>query len=671
MVSLVRRFGKLLIANRGEIACRIMRTAKRMQLRTVAVYSDADRDAMHVALADEALGIGPAPAKESYLNIAAIIAAARQTGAEAIHPGYGFLSENADFAQACVDAGLIFVGPSAATIRLMGSKSEGKTLMQSSGVPIVPGYHGADQSIAALAKAADRIGYPVLVKASSGGGGRGMRLVPAAGELADALASAKREAQAAFGDDRVLIEKSIAGPRHIEVQVFGDSHGNVVSLYERECTLQRRHQKVVEEAPSIAVTPKRRADMSAAARAAAQAVGYLGAGTVEFIADAAGFYFIEMNTRLQVEHPVTEMIIAADLVEWQLRVAFGEKLPLEQHEIRAKGHAIEARIYAEDADKGFLPSTGVIRRWREPAGNGIRVDTGFRAGDAVAPYYDALLAKLIVWAPDRGEALGRMVEALGDFEIAGVTTNLAFLKALLSHPQVARGEIDTGFIEREISALAGSAPPITALDMAAACAAVLWREGQQQVQEQTACDDNLHSPWNRTDGWMLSGRRSRRLRFRRGAQRFDAVLWHDRDGLTMEFADAHALLRFVPRDGARFNITVGDATESVCAVWSGHDLDLTTPHGHLELHWMDPFAADIGEAAAASRIVAPMPGTVIRILAEPGADLPRGAPLLVLEAMKMEHTLRAPGHGRLKALKCAVGDFVQEGTELADFEPVE
>jgi 3-methylcrotonyl-CoA carboxylase alpha subunit len=666
MVSLVRCFDKLLIANRGEIACRIMRTAGRMGLRTVAVFSDADRDALHVALADEALGIGPAPAKGSYLNIAAIIEAARKSSAEAIHPGYGFLSENADFALACADAGLIFVGPAAETMRLMGSKSAAKALMQSSGIPIVPGYHGRDQSIAALAEAADRIGYPVLVKASAGGGGRGMRLVRAAGELAEALASAKREAQAAFGDDQVLIERYIANPRHIEVQVFGDSHGNVLSLYERECTLQRRHQKVVEEAPSIAVTPKRRAEMSAAARAAAQAVGYLGAGTVEFIADAAGFYFIEMNTRLQVEHPVTEMIIGIDLVEWQLRVAFGEKLPLQQHEVTANGHAMEARIYAEDADKGFLPVTGVIRGWREPAGSGIRVDTGFRAGDAVMPYYDALLAKLIVWAPDRPQALARLVEALGDFEITGVTTNLVFLEALLKHPQVVRGEIDTGFIEREIVALTSSQRPITALDMAAACAAILEREGEEQIVPA----HDLHSPWNRTDGWMLAGRRSRRLSFRRGAQRFDAVLWHGCDGLTMVFAGAHAPLRFTPREGALLDVTLGDAAESISAAWSGRELDLTTPRGHLRLHWMDPFAADIGEAAAASRIVAPMPGTVTRILAEPGADLPRGAPLLVLEAMKMEHTLRAPGDGRLKALKCAVGDFVQEGTELADFEPV-
>ena len=664
MVSLARRFDKLLIANRGEIACRIIRTAKRMGLATVAVYSDADRGAMHVALADTAVLIGPAPAKDSYLRIDAIIDTAHETGAEAVHPGYGFLSENADFAQACADADLVFVGPSAATIRLMGSKSAAKALMEGCGVPVVPGYHGEDQAFATLAAAADRLGYPVLVKASAGGGGRGMRAVATPGELEEAVAGARREAAAAFGDDRLLIEKLIAAPRHIEVQVFGDTHGNVVSLLERECTLQRRHQKVVEEAPSIAVTPERRAQMSAAARAAAQAAGYVGAGTVEFIADAAGFYFIEMNTRLQVEHPITELITGLDLVEWQLRVAMGEPLPLRQDEITVHGHAIEARIYAEDADKGFLPSTGTIGLWREPAGNDIRVDTGFRAGDAVTPYYDALLAKLIVHGADRPQALGRLAEALREFEIAGVTTNLAFLRALVGHPQVARGEIDTGFIERELAALTTPRPTVAPLDLAAACVAVLLREQGEQIPPSAA------SPWDRTDGWTIAGRRSRRLSFRHGGERCDAVLWYGRDGLSMELRAAHARLQFVPRDGAVFDLCLGDAPERVTAAWSGRDLDLVTPRGRLRLHWIDPFAADLREAALASRIVAPMPGTVTRILAEPGVDVPRGAPLIVLEAMKMEHTLRAPAAGRLKALKCAVGEFVQEGTELADFEPV-
>ena len=665
-MTLVRRFDKLLIANRGEIACRIIRTAKRMGLTTVVVLSDADRDAMHVNLADEAVLIGPASAKDSYLHIEAIIDAARATGAEAIHPGYGFLSENADFAQACADAGLVFVGPSAATIRLTGSKSAAKALMESSGVPVVPGYHGDDQSPQALQTAADAVGYPVLIKASAGGGGRGMRVVGNAGELAEAIASAKREAGAAFGNDQVLIEKYVARPRHIEVQVFGDTHRNVVSLFERECTLQRRHQKVVEEAPAIGITAERRAEMAAAARAAAQAAGYVGAGTVEFIADAHGFYFIEMNTRLQVEHPVTEMITGVDLVEWQLRVAFGEPLPLRQDEIGARGHAIEARIYAENPDKGFLPATGTIREWREPGGEGIRVDTGFRAGDAVTPYYDALLAKLIAWGADRTEALERLVGALGRFEIVGVTTNLDFLKALLIHPMVARGEIDTGFIEREISALTRTKPAVAALDLAAACVAILIRE--QHEHEQVSAQDS--SPWNRTDGWTLTGRRSRRLRLRHGAEQYDAVLWYGRDGLSMEFAGANARLQFVPRDGGFFDLCLGDAPERASVAWSGRDLDVTTPRGHLKLQWIDPFAGKAADVAAAGRIVAPMPGTVTRILAKAGTDLPRGAPLIVLEAMKMEHTLRAPSNGRLKALRCAVGDFVQEGTELADFEPV-
>ncbi len=661
----VRRFDKLLIANRGEIACRIMRTAKRMGLSSVAVFSDADRDAMHAVLADEAIRIGPPPPKESYLNIEAVLDAAGKSGAGAIHPGYGFLSENADFAQACADAGLLFVGPSADTIRLMGSKSAAKALMQAAGIPIVPGYHERAQDLATLREAAERIGYPVLIKASAGGGGRGMRLVNNGGEFTEALASARREAMAAFDDDQVLIEKYLARPRHIVVQVFGDNHGNMVSLFERECSLQRRHQKVVEEALSVAVTPARRAEMSATARAAAQAVNYLGAGTVEFIADASGFYFIEMNTRLQVEHPVTEMITGLDLVEWQLRVASGEALPLKQQEARANGHAIEARIYAEDADKGFLPSTGVIRHWREPAGEGIRVDTGFRCGDAVTPYYDALLAKLIVWAPDRPQAIERMVHALHGFKIAGVTTNLRFLQVLLDHPQVARGDIDVGFIEREISALTAQAAPMRAIDMAAACAAVILHEQEEQGAQR---DD---SPWNRTDGWTLAGRRSRRLSFREDTHRYDAILWYGRDGLSMEFEEITAPLRWSEREPQSFDVILGDASERATATWSGRDLDLVTPHGRFALAWLDPFAADMQEAAAGSRIVAPMPGTVTRILAQPGTDLPRGAPLLVLEAMKMEHTLRAPADGRLTALKCAVGDFVQEGAELAEFEPAD
>jgi 3-methylcrotonyl-CoA carboxylase alpha subunit len=662
---LARRFHKLLIANRGEIACRIICTAKRLGLRTVAVFSEADRDAMHVTLADEAVAIGGAAAKDSYLRIEAIIQAARSRYAEAIHPGYGFLAENADFAQACEDAGLVFVGPSADTIRLLGSKSAAKRLMESSGVPVVAGYHGDDQSLAALQAAADRIGYPVLVKASAGGGGRGLRVVGQPEELAEAVASAQREAAAAFGNDQLLIEKYIGRPRHIEVQVFGDTHGNVVSLFERECTLQRRHQKVVEEALSIGVTPERRAGMAAAARAAAQAAGYVNAGTVEFIADAAGFHFIEMNTRLQVEHPVTELITGLDLVEWQLRVAFGEKLPLRQDAIKANGHAIEARIYAEDADKGFLPSIGRITRWREPpTRDGIRIDTGFRAGDTVTPYYDALLAKLIAWGEDRTQALDRLTEAVGELDIAGVITNIDFLKALLRDPQVRSGEIDTGFIERELAALTAAARALPAQDLAAASAAVLLRERDERPPDA----DAPASPWSRTDGWMAAGRRGRRLSFRRGTVRHDAVVWYERDGLLMEFGGTSGPLRFAAHGGGQFDVALGDAKETVSATWTDRDLALTTPRGRLFLHWIDPFLAQAGPADAVSRIVAPMPGTVVRILAEAGSDVARGTPLIVIEAMKMEHTLRAPADGHLKALKCAVGEVVQEGAELADFE---
>src|SRR5256884_2292101 len=401
-----RRFGTLLIANRGEIACRAIRTAKRMGLRTVAIYSDADRAALHVTLADEAVLIGPPPAKDSYLRIDAIIDAARRSGAEAVHPGYGFLSENAEFAQACADAGLVFVGPSAAMMTAMGSKSGSKMLMEKAGVPLVPGYHGEAQDEATLAKAADKIGFPVLVKASAGGGGRGMRAVNSTGELAAAIVSAKREAKAAFGDDRMLIEKFVQNPRHIEVQIIGDSHGNLLSLWERECTLQRRHQKVIEEAPSPTLDAKQREAVCAAPRKAAGAVNYVGAGTIEFVSDGKEEFFIEMNTRLQVEHPVTELITGIDLVEWQLRVGFGEKLPLKQDEIRLNGHAIEARAYAGNPQKNFMPSVGKISTWRlPPPSDGLRIDAGYRAGDAVSPHYDAMLGKVIAWAPTREVAI--------------------------------------------------------------------------------------------------------------------------------------------------------------------------------------------------------------------------------------------------------------------------
>src|SRR6195256_946927 len=504
-----RRFRTLLIANRGEIACRVIRTARAMGLRTVAVYSEADRGAMHVAMADEAVLLGPARARDSYLNIARVIEAARQSGAQAIHPGYGFLSESAEFAQACFEAGLIFVGPTADMIRAMGSKSGSKMLMEKAGVPLVPGYHGEAQDEATLKKAADKIGFPVLVKASAGGGGRGMRIVRSAGELAAAIVSAKREAKAAFSDDRMLIEKYVDNPRHIEVQIIGDSHGNLLSLFERECTLQRRHQKVIEEAPSPTLNARQREAVCEAARKAAGAVDYVGAGTIEFVSDGKDVFFIEMNTRLQVEHPVTELITGIDLVEWQLRVAFGEKLPLTQDQITLNGHPIEARVYAENPHRNFMPSVGRIRTWRTPENSdGLRIDAGYRAGDAVSPHYDAMLAKVIAWAPTRDQAIERLNRGLEETDVRGIVSNIPFLSALVTHPQVRANTIDTGFIERELKNLTPAPPAPHDLELCAAVAAILGEEAK-------ATEAEARSPW-RTAGWMPVGRRQRVFKFRHG-----------------------------------------------------------------------------------------------------------------------------------------------------------
>ncbi len=659
-----RRFRTLLIANRGEIACRVIRTAKAMGLRTVAVYSEPDRDAMHVAMADEAVLLGPARARDSYLNIERVIDAARQSGTEAVHPGYGFLSENAEFAQACADAGLVFVGPTAAMMTAMGSKSGSKMLMEKAGVPLVPGYHGDAQDEARLAKAADKIGFPVLIKASAGGGGRGMRIVGSSSELAAAITSAKREAKAAFGDDRLLIEKFVENPRHIEVQIIGDSHGNLLSLFERECTLQRRHQKVVEEAPSPTLNHAQREAVCAAARKAAAAVNYAGAGTIEFVSNGKDVFFIEMNTRLQVEHPVTELITGIDLVEWQLRVAFGEKLPLNQDQITFNGHAIEARVYAENPHKNFMPSVGRIRTWCTPEqSNGLRIDAGYREGDAVSPHYDAMLAKVIAWAPTRDAAIERLNRGLEETDVRGIVTNIPFLSALLTHPNVRANAIDTGFIERELKKLA---PPPAApgdLELCGAVAAIL-------NDEATAARAEAHSPW-RTAGWMPVGRRQRLYAFRdrQGAER----------KITLKYGNGPAMLSIDARDFAftcspavdgGFDLTLDGLKSHIFAVLEGHELYLRTRNGRFELHWVDPFGGDDEEQVGEDKIVAPLPGTVVALLAEEGARLEKGAAILTLEVMKMEQTLRAPFAGVLKLIKCKVGDIVQEGVELAEVEPL-
>ncbi len=658
----VKRFGKLLIANRGEIACRIIRTARRMGIRTVAVFSEADRDAQHVSMADEAVLVGSASARESYLSIDKIVAAAGRTGAEAIHPGYGFLSENEEFAAACAAANIVFVGPSIEAIRAMGSKSSAKALMETSGVPLVPGYHGEAQDMPTLSRAAANIGYPVLVKASAGGGGKGMRIAESADGLAAAVSAAKREAAAAFGDDHVLIEKYVVRPRHIEVQIFGDIHGNIVSLFERECTLQRRHQKVVEEAPSATLSAVQREEIYAAARAAGAAVAYTGAGTVEFVANQDGFYFIEMNTRLQVEHPVTEMITGLDLVEWQLRIASGEELPLKQADIKKEGHAFEVRVYAEDPESGFLPSIGKVGVWRQPAtGDGIRIDSGFRRGDTITPHYDPMLAKLIVHGAGRMQALDRLAEALAGFQVAGVKTNLSFLRALIGHDKVREGAMDTGFIERELTTLLSSTGKPEDLDLAAATAAVLQAE-------QTLHPTEPLSPWDSVDGWMIAGQRKNKLTFESGGQAAEATLVYQRGGLLLATASGCLPFRFKAQRDAKLDVFLGDAKETVLAAWSGRDLEIVTPRGRRRLHWADPMLGDEAEAAAVGHFRAPMPGAIRQILAAPGDTLKRGDSVLIMEAMKMEHTLKAPADGKLISLKCAVGDFVQEGIDLAEFE---
>ena len=658
-----RRFHTLLIANRGEIACRVIRTARAMGLRSVAVYSEADRGAMHVAEADEAVLLGPARARDSYLNIERVIEAARKSGAEAVHPGYGFLSENSEFAQACVDAGLVFVGPTAEMMIAMGSKSGSKALMEKAGVPLVPGYHGEAQDGATLAAAADKIGFPVLVKASAGGGGRGMRIVRSAGELAAAIVSAKREAKAAFGDDRMLIEKYVDNPRHIEVQVIGDSHGNLVSLFERECTLQRRHQKVIEEAPSPTLSPAQREAVCAAARKAAAAVNYVGAGTIEFVSNGKDVFFIEMNTRLQVEHPVTELITGINLVEWQLRVAFGERLPLAQQDIGFHGHAIEARVYAENPQKNFMPSVGRIKTWQTPpAVDGLRIDSGYRKGDMVSPYYDAMLAKVIAWAPTRQAAIDKLNHGLQETDVRGVITNIPFLSALVTHPDVRANAIDTGFIERELNNLTAGLNEAGELELCAAVAAIL-------ADEKTAAGSDAHSPW-RTFGWMPVGRRQRAFSFRHGQGAEHKVTLHYGVGsstLTVgerEFAFAYS----VNAEG-EIDLTLDGVISRVVSVIEGHELYLRTRNGRIDLHWIDPFGGDDEEQVGEDKIVAPLPGTVVALLAEEGATLEKGAPILTLEVMKMEQTLRAPFAGVLKTIKCKVGDIVQEGVELAEVEP--
>jgi 3-methylcrotonyl-CoA carboxylase alpha subunit len=662
-------FTKILIANRGEIACRVIKTARRMGIRTVAVYSAADATARHVRLADEAVLIGPAPARESYLVAERILDAAKKTGAQAVHPGYGFLSENEAFAEACAAAGIAFIGPPVAAISAMGSKSAAKSLMEKAGVPLVPGYHGDKQDAAFLEQEAGRIGYPVLIKASAGGGGKGMRIVGKAADFAAALASCKREAASSFGDDKVLIEKYLVRPRHIEIQVFGDTQGNCVYLFERDCSVQRRHQKVLEEAPAPGMTAERRAAMGKAAVEAAKAVGYVGAGTVEFIAEQDGrFYFMEMNTRLQVEHPVTEMITGLDLVEWQLRVAAGEPLPLEQEQLGLRGHALEARIYAEDPDKGFLPSTGRLIHLAPPAESlNVRIDTGVEEGDEITPHYDPMIAKLIVWDADRERALARMLQSLAQYRVVGVSSNVDFLSRLVACPAFANADLDTGLIERERAFLFPEGVEAPAEVFLVAALAELLRE-EEGARTAAVAGADPHSPWHLRDGWRLNASHRRALLFRHGETEKAVSVGYVRGGYALELDGIATPARGERTGHSMLRIELGGMRLPATVIASGEKRHVFLHGRAWQLACVDPLyhaGEGVGEGGG---LAAPMPGKVISLIAQPGSAVAQGAPLLILEAMKMEHTIAAPAKGTLKAFRYGVGDSVAEGAELVDFE---
>jgi 3-methylcrotonyl-CoA carboxylase alpha subunit len=668
-------FSKILIANRGEIACRIIRTARRLGIASAAVYSDADRAAMHVALADEAFRIGPAPARASYLDGAKIIEAAQKSGAQAIHPGYGFLSENADFADACATAGVVFIGPPPAAIRAMGDKAQAKALMEKAGVSLVPGYHGSEQDPALHSRKALALGYPVLIKPLAGGGGKGMKIVAREAEFAAALASAKREAVSAFGDDRVLIEKYLTCARHVEVQIFADARQNVVHLFDRDCSIQRRHQKIIEEAPAPGVSGELRQAMRESALSAARAIGYVGAGTVEFLLSPSAFYFLEMNTRLQVEHPVTEMITRVDLVEWQLRVAAGGALPLRQEEIRFYGHAIEARLYAEDPARDFLPQSGRIARLDFPAqGAQVRIDAGARGGDAIPIDYDPMIAKVIVWDKDRRHTLLRLRTALGKTRVAGVATNLDLLRAIAAHQAFTEGSPDTGFIGRHSDDLLPKLQP-AGKDVLAMAVIGLLCERAATARDKAHRSSDPWSPWASQIGWRLNAEACETLRLREivpeGGGNRTVEIRYPRNGWRLDLPGGtffHASGTLAP-DGTLAADLDG---HRVKAVWVRSGEEILVFAGAKAAHRFLPAGPVIGverREEPPGRLASPMPGRIAALLVAPGARVAANQPVLVLEAMKMEHMLRAPKGGILKEFKFQLGDHVGEGVELATFEP--
>ena len=666
-------FAKVLIANRGEIACRVIATARRLGIRTIAVYSQADASARHVALADEAHPIGPAPAAKSYLRSARLLKIAKRAGADAVHPGYGFLAENAAFAEACTSAGIVFVGPPAAAIRAMGSKADAARIMEQAGIPVLPGYRGRGQSMASLRRAAGRIGYPVLIKPTHGGGGKGMRLVERAGDFAAALESSRRESAGAFGETDVVLERYLARARHIEVQVFADRHGHVVHLFERDCSIQRRHQKVIEEAPAPGMTAKLRRRMGAVAVAAAGAVGYVGAGTVEFLVDVTkglaegAFYFMEMNTRLQVEHPVTEMVTGQDLVEWQFRVAAGEALALTQDDLAIDGHAIEARLYAEDPERGFVPASGTLSRLSLPArGRHLRIDSGVVEGDQITIHYDPMIAKLIVSGADRSAAVRRLGAALATIRVAGVATNLGFLSRLAEHPAFVAGDLDTTFIDRHRTQLLA---PRSLDDRELALAALdsLLRRREAALRDAASAPDR-HSPWHSINAWRLNAPGRDVLRFGDAGRWLAVSIGVTADGGYLLELPGGTVRARAERDATGTLIAVIDGTRIAALVArQGREVTVSVGAGKRTLLLDDLAESVVFEETASGAVVSPMPGKVTDVKARRGQRVARGMALVVIEAMKMEHTVVAPADGTVTRIHFRPGALVDEGAVLVDF----
>ncbi|PKG81225.1 3-methylcrotonyl-CoA carboxylase [Colwellia sp. 75C3] len=674
-------FSKILIANRGEIACRIIKTAKKMGILTVAVYSDADKDALHVHMADEAIYLGASPSRESYLVGEKVIAAAKKTGAQAIHPGYGFLSENAAFCRACQQEGITFIGPPVEAIEAMGSKSAAKNIMEKANVPLVPGYHGDDQSRDIIKKASDDMGYPVLLKATAGGGGKGMRQVWSEAEFDEGLAAAKREAMSSFGDDTMLVEKYLTQPRHVEIQVFCDNHQNAVYLFERDCSVQRRHQKVIEEAPAFSMSEFLRSKMGESAIKSAQAIGYQGAGTVEFLLDVDGsFYFMEMNTRLQVEHPVTEMISGQDLVEWQLRVAAGEKLPKSQQELTINGHAFEARIYAEDPSNDFLPSTGQLNLLKTPLeSKHVRIDTGVRQGDEVSVFYDPMIAKLIVWDESREKALQRLAKALREYRIDGVTTNIEFLYNLATTDAFINADIDTGFIEKNHDAIFHQTDekqneelltkqlPIAALYL------VLSLE--KKTKELAALSNDPHSPWHMTNAWRLNEAHNHALTLAYNDIEYAINIEQKRQAsasyyiitITSQCGKTHTVDCQGEIAGEKITVTIdGHRSQSIVA-HSDNSISLYQEHGVFNFSQVHPDHGQNNDDDNHGGLTAPMNGTVVSVLVTSGEQVKKDQPLVIMEAMKMEHTIKAPSDGEVNEVFFSAGDMVDGGAELLAF----